>query len=72
MNKPTKKRQTYNVDVINALSAEFEVSTRFVRMSVNKEKNSLTADTIRKKYKQLADASLNAIENFKKDPINHK
>lgn len=65
MNKPTKKRQTYNTEIINVLSEEFEVSTRFVRMSINKEKHSRTADNIRKKYYQLLKPTQEAIENFK-------
>lgn len=69
MNKPTKKRQTYNVEVINALTEEFEVSSQFVRQCIRKEKHSLTADNIRKKYNEMAGASLNAIKNFKNNLI---
>jgi|GEM_PF-1412907 len=73
MNKPTKKttkkRRTYNVDVIKALSDEFEVSTQFVRQCVRKEKHSRTAMTIEKKYHEMASASLRAIEEFKKSTI---
>ncbi|QIY83369.1 hypothetical protein HER18_07430 [Chryseobacterium sp. NEB161] len=69
MNKPTKKRNVYNTDIVNVLSNEFEVSTRFVRMSINKDKTSLTAETIRKKYYELANPSLKAVEDFKKQPI---
>ncbi len=69
MDKPTKKRNTYNTEVIKTLSDEYRVSTRFVRMSVNKEKDSLTADTIRKKYFEMVSPTKQAIENFKKQPI---
>lgn len=65
MDKPTKKRQTYNIAVVKALSEEFEVSEYFVRESVRKNKHSRTAQTIEKKYRELAGASLKAIENFK-------
>lgn len=68
MNKPTKKRLTYNTAVLKALSEEFGVSTTFVRLSIKKEKHSLTAQTIEKKYRELAGASLNAIKKFKEDP----
>lgn len=68
MNKPTKKRLTYNTAVLKALSEEFGVSTTFVRQCVRKEKHSLTAQTIEKKYKELAGASLNAIQKFKDAP----
>jgi hypothetical protein len=56
------------MDVVKALSDEFEVSTTFVRQSVRKEKHSLTAQNIEKKYRELASASLNAIKNFKENP----
>lgn len=69
MNKPTKKRLTYNTDVVKALSEEFGVSTTFVRQCVRKEKHSLTAQTIEKKYRELAGASLRAIKNFKNNPL---
>lgn len=68
MCKPTKKRITYNLDVVKALSEEFEVSTTFVRQAVRKEKHSLTAQTIEKKYRELSSASLKAIEEFKANP----
>ena len=67
MDKPTKKRQTYNTEIINVLSDEFEVSTRFVRMSINGEKHSRTADNIRKKYNQLVRPTQEAIEKFKNE-----
>jgi hypothetical protein len=69
MDKPTKKRNTYNTEVIKTLSNEYGVSTRFVRMSISKEKESLTAETIRKKYFDLVSPTQQAIENFKKQPI---
>lgn len=65
MDKPTKKRKTYNTEIINVLSKEFEVSTRFVRSCINGERTSLTADNIRKKYNQLNQPTIDAIENFK-------
>lgn len=69
MDKPTKKRNTYNTEVVSVLSKEFGVSTRFVRMSINKEKDSLTADTIRKKYFEMVNPTKQAIEQFKQQPI---
>ncbi|HCZ8394590.1 hypothetical protein [Elizabethkingia anophelis] len=65
MNKETKKRPSYNTEILNALAAEFMVTTRFVRMCINKDSKSLTADTIRKKYYELATPSIKALENFK-------
>ena len=68
MSKRTKKNNTYNLEVVKALSQEFEVSTQFVRQCIRKEKHSLTAQTIEKKYNELASASLKAIKNFKENP----
>lgn len=68
MDKPTKKRLTYNTAVIKALAEEFEVSEYFVRLAVRKEKHSRTAQTIEKKYRELAGASLKAIKEFKNNP----
>lgn len=69
MDKPTKKRRTYNTAAVTALSEEFEVSTQFVRQCIRKEKHSKTAMTIEKKYHELANASLQKIKEFKNQPI---
>lgn len=68
MDKPTKKRQSYNTAIVKVLAKEFEVSTRFVRMSINQDKTSMTADNIRKKYNALNQPSIDAIEKFKNNP----
>lgn len=65
MDKPTKKRQRYNAEIVKVLSSEFQVSTRFVHMSINQEKTSLTAENIRKKYNEMNKPTLEAIEKFK-------
>ncbi len=72
MNKPTKKRNKYNSEVVNVLSEEFEVSTQFVRQAIRQDKTSLTAETIRKKYFQMANATKKAIEEFKQNPTHSK
>ncbi|HCM34157.1 hypothetical protein [Chryseobacterium sp.] len=69
MDKPTKKRQSYNTEIIKVLAEEFEVSTRFVRMCINQEKTSYTAENIRKKYNKMNRPTLDAIEDFKKTII---
>lgn len=65
MNKETKKRNNYNTEILKAVAAEFVVTEQFVRQCIRKEKKSLTADTIRKKYYELANPSIKALENFK-------
>ncbi|KMQ69070.1 hypothetical protein [Chryseobacterium koreense] len=67
--KPTKKRQSYNTEIINAISVEFGVSTQFVRQCIRKEKHSLTADTIAKKYHELCNPTKQALQHFKNNPI---
>ena len=69
MNKPTKKRNVYNTEILTALSEEFGLTKRFVRMCIAGDAKSLTAETIRKKYKEMANPSLKAIENFKNQPL---
>ncbi|AZI56668.1 hypothetical protein EIB75_10815 [Epilithonimonas vandammei] len=69
MDKPTKKRNSYNTEIIKVLSEEFVVTERFVRMCVSGDKQSLTAETIKKKYNELANPSQKAIENFKNQPL---
>lgn len=65
MDKPTKKRQTYNTAVVKALAEEFEVSTYFVRECIRKQKHSRTAQNIEKKYHEMANATLQKIKEFK-------
>lgn len=68
MNKRTKKYMTYNQEVVKALSDEYGVSTTFVRQAIRKDKHSLTAQTIEKKYRELSAVSAKAIEKFKSNP----
>ncbi|MBS9774824.1 MAG: hypothetical protein KGV59_06690 [Tenacibaculum sp.] len=73
MSKTTKKRQSYqsyNTDVVTTLSKEYEVSEQFVRAAIRRDKTSLTAETIRKKYFKLISPTKKAIEKFKSNPIN--
>ncbi len=68
MSKRTKKNISYNQEVIKVLSEEFEVSKTFIRMCVKKEKHSLTAQNIEKKYRELTNQSMKVIEKFKSNP----
>ncbi|MDV2447784.1 hypothetical protein CMU93_09770 [Elizabethkingia anophelis] len=67
MDKPTKKRQNYNTEAVKVLAKEFGVTVQYVRQCIRKEKYSLTADAIRKKYYELADPSSKAINDFRTD-----
>lgn len=66
MSKSKKKRQNFNTAVIKALSQEYSLSEQFIRQCIRKERHSLTAETIRKKYHEMANATLQKIEEFKK------
>lgn len=70
MDKNKKKRQTYNTEVVKALSEEYSVSERFVRQCIRKERHSLTAQNIAKKYHEMANASLQKIKEFRENIIN--
>lgn len=69
MDKPTKKRQSYNTEILTAVSEEYGVTTQFVRQCIRKEKHSLTADTIRAKYHELCGPSKKALEQYKIKPV---
>ena len=69
MNKPTKKRESYNTEILNAIAEEYCVTTQFVRQCIRKEKHSATADTIRNKYNELNSPSKKALQEFKNNPI---
>lgn len=68
MRKSMKKRMIYNFEVVKALSKEYGVSTTFVRQAIRKEKHSLTAQTIEKKYKELTAPSNKAVQEFISNP----
>ena len=69
MDKPTKKRNSYNTEILTALSEEFGMTKRFIRSCLSGDAKSLSADTIRKKYNEMANPSKEAIENFKNQPL---
>lgn len=67
MDKPTKKRLSYNTEIIKALSAAYEFSEFFIRECVKGNKHSLTADKIRKEYNSLNQPTQSKIQEFQKN-----
>ena len=53
MDKPTKKKNIYNKEVIERLVEKYGVSKRFVTMSLNGDRTSETSDSIKSDYKTM-------------------
>lgn len=67
MNKPTKKRNNYNEDILNALHAKYGYSIDYIRKSLRKDRQGLMPDTLIKEYKQLEAAAKKTIEEKAKN-----
>lgn len=46
----TKKNNTYNVFVINAISEKRGISKQYIRQCIKGDRNSISADIIKKEY----------------------
>lgn len=64
MSKSSKKRNSYNTDVIEALINKYGFSSQFIRQCIRGDRNSATADIIRKEYKAMITPSQNKIQEF--------
>jgi len=53
MSKSNQKQNKYNPLVIEQLSARHGFTKIFIRQCLKGDRNSITADTIRKEYKEL-------------------
>jgi len=53
MNKSTNKRNKYNTLVVVQLAKKWGVTTRFVTMSLRADRESETAEELKKEYKKL-------------------
>ncbi len=49
----TKKNNSYNVIAVNAISVKFKISKRYVRQCIKGDRNSISADSIKKDYFEL-------------------
>lgn len=62
MNKPTKKRESYNSDVIETLIKKYGVSRRYITMSLKGDRVGLLPDRIIKDYKIFKQTIDNALD----------
>ncbi|MBW4362692.1 hypothetical protein [Flavobacterium taihuense] len=53
MDKPTKKKNNYNAEILIRLTEKYGVSKRFITMSLNGDRTSETSETIISDYKEM-------------------
>lgn len=63
MDKPTKKRQSYNADILNKLKDRYGYSLDFIRKSLRGDRVGEMPDTLKKEYRALESAASNAIKH---------
>lgn len=56
MDKETKKKNTYNKEILNRIKEKYGISKRFITMSLSGDRKSEMTDTIRKDYKRMENA----------------
>ena len=49
----TKKNNSYNVVAVNAISDKLKISKQYVRQCIRGDRNSISADNIKKDYLEL-------------------
>jgi hypothetical protein len=62
MNKPTKKRNYYNEEILKELEKKFGYSIDYIRKSLRGDRTGIMPDNIRKEYKTLEITAKNAIQ----------
>lgn len=53
MDKETKKKNTYNKEILNRIKEKYGISKRFITMSLSGDRNSEMTDKIKKDYKKM-------------------
>ncbi|KVV14826.1 hypothetical protein [Flavobacterium sp. TAB 87] len=53
MDKPTKKKNIYNTDIVDRLKEKYGVSKRFITMSLNNDRTSETSEAIKGDYRKM-------------------
>lgn len=56
MDKETKKKNTYNKEILNRIKEKYGISKRFITMSLSGDRKSEITDAIRKDYKKMENA----------------
>jgi hypothetical protein len=58
MDKETKKKNTYNKEILNRIKEKYGISKRYITMSLSGDRKSEMTDKIRKDYKKMEVAVL--------------
>jgi len=53
MDKETKKKNTYNKEILNRIKEKYGISKRFITMSLSGDRKSEITDKIKKDYKKM-------------------
>ncbi|WP_316632642.1 hypothetical protein [uncultured Flavobacterium sp.] len=56
MDKETKKKNTYNTEILNRIKEKYGLSKRFITMSLSGDRKSEMTETVRKDYKRMENA----------------
>jgi len=64
-----KNRKSYNSDAINALIDRYGFSSQFIRQCIRGDRNSITADNIKKEYNMMVSPTAEKIKQFKNQTI---
>lgn len=60
MDKETKKKNTYNTEILNRIKEKYGLSKRFITMSLSGDRRSEMTDIVRKDYKKM-EIAVNAL-----------
>ncbi|MEZ0130529.1 hypothetical protein AB9T88_12520 [Flavobacterium sp. LBUM151] len=64
MDKETKKKHTYNKEILNRIKEKYGISKRFITMSLTGDRKSEMTDNIRKDYKKMEIAILELLKTL--------
>lgn len=64
MDKETKKKNTYNKEILNRIKEKYGISKRFITMSLSGDRSSEMTDKIKKDYKKMEMAILALLQTL--------
>lgn len=64
MDKETKKKNTYNKEILNRIKEKYGISKRFITMSLSGDRSSEMTDKIKKDYKRMELAILTLLKTL--------
>lgn len=62
-NKPTKKRNNYNEDILNSLAKKYGYSVDYIRKCLRNDRKGIMPDNVKKDYKDLDTAAKKTVES---------